>query len=112
LDHGRANRVFHNLKTSEAQEIVDSIVEIKIPLIWKGDGVRRVLNPKLSLVDHLLVLLATSPAQKVNIHQPFEWTGYNNKGYFNHVLRQSNYPPHPCLMGSDFAMSALLKPGW
>jgi hypothetical protein len=35
-------RVFHNLQPDAAQKIVDTIVEIKVPLIWEGAGVRRV----------------------------------------------------------------------
>ena len=52
-------RIFHQLSTNEAQEIVDALIERKHPLIWAvaGLGISRVLNPQMSPKDQVLVLL-------------------------------------------------------
>jgi hypothetical protein len=53
-------RVYHNLQPKEAQSLVDSLVERRIPLIWEGDDVRRVLDPNMKLRSQVLLLLSTS----------------------------------------------------
>ena len=40
-------RDFHELDISEAQNLVDKLVELESPVVWEGDGVRRVLDIKL-----------------------------------------------------------------
>ncbi len=50
-------RVFHGVKTAEAQAAVDALVERKIPLIWEPGTVKRVLDTSLSAKDQTLVLL-------------------------------------------------------
>jgi len=40
-------RVFHNLSIGEAQQLVDAIAERRVPLIWQGMQVKRVLDPKI-----------------------------------------------------------------
>jgi hypothetical protein len=80
-------RVFHNLSTAEAQQIVDTLVERRIPLIWEGENVRRVLDPKMKLKDQILVLLAISP-ERVATKDLREWTDVQNAGYFSRVLRE------------------------
>lgn len=80
-------RVLHGVSTSEAQQLVNHLVERRIPLIWKSDDVRRVLDPKLSLKDQILILLASSP-NKVLADELIKWTDYDNRAYFNRLLRQ------------------------
>jgi hypothetical protein len=50
-------RVFHQVKTTEAQEIVDGLVERKTPLIWSPGTAKRVLDTKLSAAAQTLLLL-------------------------------------------------------
>ncbi|MBI5070370.1 MAG: hypothetical protein HZB56_19210 [Deltaproteobacteria bacterium] len=50
-------RVFHAVNTQEAQAAVDALIERKHPLIWEFDGIRRVLDPRLSAADRTLLLL-------------------------------------------------------
>lgn len=80
-------RVFHEVTTEEAQKLVDSIVERRIQVVWKSGDLRRVLIPSLSLNDQILILLG-SCASKVQVDQLFTWTGYDNRSYFNRVLRK------------------------
>jgi hypothetical protein len=50
-------RIFHQTDTSSAARIVDALVDRTLPLIWKVDGVRRVLDAKATLADSTLLLL-------------------------------------------------------
>ena len=50
-------RVFHGVKTQEAQEAVDGLVERKMPLIWSAGTAKRVLDKKMGAVDQTLLLL-------------------------------------------------------
>jgi hypothetical protein len=56
-------RVFHQVKTTEAQEAVDALVERKYSLIWSPGTVKRVLDHKMNAADQTLVLL----------HQALAW---------------------------------------
>jgi len=79
-------RVFHGVSTEEAQTLVDSLAERRVPLVWKSGEIRRVLNPTLSLKDQVLLLLA-SVAGRVPLERLFMWTDSAKKPYFNKVLR-------------------------
>jgi hypothetical protein len=80
-------RVYHNLSTKDAQQVVDSLADRRIPLIWEGDKVRRVLDVTMSLREQVLVLLATSIGTVASADL-FEWTGYHNRTYFSKLLRK------------------------
>jgi hypothetical protein len=80
-------RVYHNLKPKEAQSLVVSLVERRIPLIWEGDDVRRVLDAKMKLRSQVLLLLSTSIG-KVATSDLLKWTGNQNRSYFGKLLRQ------------------------
>lgn len=80
-------RVFHEVTTDEAQKLVESIVERRVQVVWKSGDFRRVLKPDLSLNDQVLLLLATCNS-KVQVDQLFAWTDYDNRSYFNRVLRK------------------------
>ena len=45
---GELVRVYHNLTTIQAQQLVDALVEVRLPAVWTGDdGVKRVLETSL-----------------------------------------------------------------
>lgn len=50
-------RIFHSISVDDAQKIVDTLVERKLPLIWQVDEIKRVLNTSLSMIDQTLLLL-------------------------------------------------------
>ena len=80
-------RVLHNLPTTEeAQAIVDSLATRRVPLIWENGNVRRVLDPKLSLRDQVL-LLAASTATPASVTELMSWTDYKNKVYFGKLIK-------------------------
>ena len=80
-------RVFHNLTTNEAQAIADNLVERRVPLIWEGDNVRRILDPNMKLRPQILVLLSTSSGS-VSIDDLVGWTDTKNKAYFLKILKK------------------------
>jgi len=80
-------RVFHNLNIEEAQLVVDSLTERRIPLVWQFGNMNRVLNPDLPLQDQILLLIASSPAE-VKTDDLFKWVGYQNKKYLKKILRE------------------------
>lgn len=56
-------RIFHNVDTDTATSIVEALIERDLPIIWKVNGVTRVLDPELSYKQKTLVVLhaASSP---------------------------------------------------
>lgn len=51
-------RIFHNLSTADAQQVVDALSERKLPLVWcPGGPLKRVLDVELSKSDQTLLLL-------------------------------------------------------
>lgn len=55
-------RVYHRMPTTEAQRAVDVIVERRLPIIWEIDGIRRVLDTKLTKTQQVLALLYVAPS--------------------------------------------------
>ncbi|MGA9755816.1 MAG: hypothetical protein WBV23_11820 [Desulfobaccales bacterium] len=84
---GELVRASHSVGTEEAQRVVDSLTERRIPLVWQVAGLKRVLNPKLSLKDQILLLLSSVPSE-VDFEELFKWTDYKNKSYFKKTLIQ------------------------
>jgi hypothetical protein len=74
-------RILHTTSTKEAQEVVDALIERKIPLVWEIEGTKRVLDPKMSIRNQVLVLLlrATTWESEKNL---FDWTEYSNPSVF------------------------------
>lgn len=85
---GELIRVFHNVTTSEAQKAVNYLTERKIPLVWQTiDGVKRILNPKLSIPDQLIILMGTSSG-KLNTAEVIKWLDYSNQGYIKQLFKK------------------------
>jgi len=80
-------RVFHGVSTEEAQKLVDLIVERRFQIVWKSGNMRRVLQPDLPLKDQILILLGSSTS-KARSDDIFKWTDYDNRSYFNRLLRK------------------------
>jgi hypothetical protein len=50
-------RVFHSVSLAEAAEVVESIIDRPIPILWKVGEKTRVLNTALSAKDKMMVLM-------------------------------------------------------
>ena len=53
---GELIRVFHNVNIEEAQLLVDSLAQRRIPLIWEGHDTRRVLQPNLKIQSQTVTI--------------------------------------------------------
>lgn len=101
-------RVFHSTTVEEAQEIVDSIVERPVPLVWQSGQIKRVLDPHLSLRDQVLVLVV-SCAVPVAAASLQAWTECKNKSYFSKVIRDLHKAR--LIEASEAGTVRLLPPG-
>jgi len=79
-------RVFHDTTTREAEIIVSSLVERRIPVVWVSEDIKRVLRPDLKLHDQIMILIS-SCIGSVKIEDLFDWLDYDNKNYFNNILK-------------------------
>ena len=84
---GELVRVFHKVSIEEAQSLVDSLAQRRVPLIWEGNDIRRVLQPSLNFQSQILVLLDTS-AGSVQTSDLMRWIDYHNASYFRTLLRR------------------------
>jgi hypothetical protein len=80
-------RVFHSSTVAEAQELVESLAERRIPLVWQSGDVRRVLDPAMKVQDQILLLVSTSVGP-ISTEDLFQWLDYGNRAYFNRVIGQ------------------------
>lgn len=55
-------RLFHNTDVKTATDAVDALVDRTLPAIWEVNGVKRVLDTRLSLTDQTLLLLYSEPS--------------------------------------------------
>jgi hypothetical protein len=101
-------RVFHGTTLLEAQEIVDSIVERPVPLIWQSGQVKRVLDPKMKLREQVLVLIG-SCAGPVDLTRLQTWTECKDKAYFKKLIGALH--KSRLVEASDGTTIRLLPPG-
>lgn len=79
-------RVYHTLPTTDAQKVVDSLAEMRIPVVWSDGNIKRVLQPTLKLPQQLLLLIATS-VPDVSAQELMNWTEYKDKRHFMKTVR-------------------------
>jgi hypothetical protein len=101
-------RVFHATTVGDAQEIVDSIVERPVPLIWQSGQLKRVLDPKMKLREQVLVLVG-SCAGPVDLTSLQTWTECKNKVYFKKLIGALH--KSRLVEASDGVTVRLLPPG-
>lgn len=83
-------RYLNDLPVDEASDVVDSLVEREVPLVWKVGGKRRVLDPSLSMKAKTLLLLhgCSGPATEAEL---LDWTEHSNpSAYRRDVLRKAH----------------------
>ncbi len=66
-------RLYYTCSLEEAQKLVDSIVERKAPIIQDFDGYLKVLNPKLSVANKILVLFYYRGQEGASISELRRW---------------------------------------
>jgi hypothetical protein len=75
------------LSIEDAQQLVDAVAERRVPLIWQGRDVKRVLDPKIEARDQILLLLASSPG-RIDTKDLRTWTEYKNVTRFWDLLKE------------------------
>lgn len=71
-------RIYHTGNIDTAQKIVDSLVEVKLPLIQDFNGFLKVLDPTLSLPSKILVILHHKGKDGVTATELVKWLGSKN----------------------------------
>lgn len=79
-------RIFHALPISEAQSIVEKIVEREIPIVWMISDKKRVLNPSLNAEEKTLVILHSEYPNGINEKNLFKWVEYSNPTTYKKIL--------------------------
>lgn len=83
-------RVFHDLDIQEATEVVASLVERTVPVVWTGEKIRRVLKTGLSKKDETLLLLysVSGPVLESDL---CKWVEHSNPStYRRDVLKRAH----------------------
>jgi hypothetical protein len=75
-------RVLHHLSIEEAQSLLDSIAERRLPLVWEIFGKKRVLQTKIGYKAQVLLLLYSQPGNGVPLEDLLEWTENPRKDNF------------------------------
>jgi len=79
-------RLNSSLTISETQKLIDTIIERKIDLIWKEDGIVRILNTKLKTEEKILILLYdTSPQAELQL---LKSSDYSHSTKFRNFLKK------------------------
>lgn len=80
-------RVFHAVSTDKAQELVESLVERTLPVVWKVADTVRVLKPGMPAKDKILMLLYHASSW-VGEDVLRDWVEYSNVSMFRGILVQ------------------------
>lgn len=83
---GELVRVYHSLSIAEAQLVVDALSETRVPIVWTNGAVKRILDPELSLQEHIL-LLASCTVPSATAKQLLGWIEYGDEKYFMRTIR-------------------------
>jgi len=85
---GELVRVLHQLSsTEEAQAVVNALVERRTPLVWGEGDTKRVLDPRMSFCEQVLVLVASATAPTL-ASDLLIWTECSGRSYLNKLLRR------------------------
>lgn len=66
-------RLHYRVSLKEAQQIVDGLAERPLLLVYKGESIRRVLNPSMTLKDQTLLLLAGEHPRATPVADLLRW---------------------------------------
>jgi hypothetical protein len=79
-------RVYHQLSVTDAQQIVDALIERKTPLVWDSGNIKRILVPNLKFHQQILILLAVTKGG-VQFAVLQNWLEQSNTNYLKKVLK-------------------------
>lgn len=83
-------RILHTISTDEATELVDLLVERNVTLVWSYGDMKRVLEPRLTWKQKMLLLLVSEPGD-VKEADLLRWIEHANPARFRRdVLRPAH----------------------
>lgn len=85
---GEFVRLYHTGDSNEAQRIIDSIVERKVPIIEEFDDDLKVLTPNLPVADKILLILYKKHPNYVSTNDLKNWIKTKSPTHIPTVLRQ------------------------
>jgi hypothetical protein len=103
-------RVFHNVSTAEARQIVETVSERSIPQIWEGDGKIRVLLPSLPMKDKVLLVLYHA-VTAMDVKRLQEAVEYSNASVFAKSVLKKLHKEKLIEFDRDLGTVILLPPG-
>lgn len=81
-------RVFSGLSVKQSTDLVETVTERSIPVVWESGNIKRILKPSLPVKDQVLALAYSSPDAQT-AKDLARWIGYGNLSRF----RSSILPP-------------------
>ena len=79
-------RVTYALPLEDAQDLLNSIAERNVPLVWQVMGRKRILAAGMNYRSQVLLFLYSDPSVGVAIEDLFEWTEHSHKSNFRSVI--------------------------
>jgi len=80
-------RINSHLPYAECEELINSIVQRKTPIVFDTGKARRVLDTTLSASDKVLILLYHSGVE-IDAETLRSWIEYRNPTHFKKILRE------------------------
>ncbi len=80
-------RVFHDTTPDDADRAVQQLATITVPLVWEGENVRRVLDPKTPQNLQVLLLAGTSPGG-ASLEDLERYIEAKTQGYLTRTIRK------------------------
>lgn len=81
-------RIKSQLSVSETQKIISELIERKIELIWKKDGLVRILSKDIKITDQILIFLYDK--DEISDKTLQEMTEYKNISLFKNLLKKAH----------------------
>jgi hypothetical protein len=75
-------RIFHNISTSEAQNVIEKIIARKMALVWEIEGRKRVLDPEMPYKNKVLILLYSEYPSPISDSLLFKWVEHSHISHF------------------------------
>lgn len=79
-------RIHHQCSLEEAQKIIDTIVERKLPLVYEIANKKRILNPRLKFSEKTLIILASEYPESIMDRTLWDWVEHSNFYSYKKVL--------------------------
>jgi hypothetical protein len=92
----------------DARALVESVTERSFQVVWSEGDAKRVLNPKMSMRDKVLVLLYAS-GNEATVDQLLRWTEHSNPSVFRSSILAGLHKE--ALIHQSNGKATLLPPG-